>query len=459
MRVVNFAVVLLLASCAQPPSPAVAETPYPDRPDPAEAAAHQEQLAYEVAESLVREVGPRFAGTDGDRKAIEWAMLKLTVLGFENVRAEPVTVPRWHRGDIAVELLGAEPRRLEALALGGSVGTPAAGIEAEVVAAPTLAALEQMAAAKVKGRIVFIHDRMERTRDGTGYANAVAKCKHGAVVASRKGAKAVLIRSVGTDPEGKPHAGKVTYEPGVKAIPAAALAAADADTLEQALGQGKVRLRLAVTAREAGEARSANVIGEIPGQTPEIVLLGAHLDSWDNTPGANDDAAGVGIVIAAAHRIAGAGKPRRTIRVVLFANGEYGLSGSKAYAKAHADDLARHVLALEAHSGSGMPYRLAGWVAEADWPEVTRLAGELGLETGLNRQEGGSDVAALRKLGVPEIIVNQDAGNYFDVHHTANDTMETLDRAGLARATDAFVAIARAAAERDRPFERLPPAK
>ena len=459
MRVVNFVVALLLASCAQPPSPAVADTPYPDRPDPAEATAQDEQLAYEIAESLATEVGPRFAGTDGDRKAIEWAMLKLTVLGFENVRAEPVTVPRWHRGDIAVELLGAEPRQLEALALGGSVGTPAGGIEAEVVAAPTLAALEQLPAAKVKGRIVFIHDRMERTRDGTGYANAVAKRKKGAAVASRKGARAVLIRSVGTDAKGKPHTGKVTYEPGAKPIPAAALAAADADALEQALGQGKVRLRMSLTARAEGEARSANVIGEIPGQTPEIVLLGAHLDSWDNTSGANDDAAGVGIVIAAAHRIAGAGKPRRTIRVVLFANEELGLEGAKAYARMRADELARHVLVMEADSGSGAPYRLNGWVADADWAEVARLAGELGLETGENRKEGGADVASLRKLGVPEIIVSQDVRPYFDVHHTANDTVETLDRAGLAKATDAFVAIARAVAERDRPFERLPPAK
>lgn len=458
MRVVNFAVALLLASCAPLPNPAVADSPYPDRPDPAEAAAQQEQLAYDIAASLVTEVGPRFAGTDGDRKAVEWAMLKLTVLGFENVRAEPVTVPRWHRGDIAVELTGAERRTLDALALGGSVGTPAGGIEAEVVAAATLAALEQLPAAKVKGRIVFIHDRMERTRDGAGYANAVAKRRKGAAVASRKGARAVLIRSVGTDPGGRPHTGMLTYEPAVKAIPAAALAAADADALEQALKQGAVRLRLTMTARDVGQARSANVIGEIPGQTPEIVLLGAHLDSWDTTPGANDDAAGVGIVIAAAHRIAGAGKPRRAIRVVLFANEEFGISGGKAYAQAHADELARHVLVVEADAGSGAPYRLGGWVADADWPEVARLAGTLGLEPGANRQSGGADVEPLRKLGVPEIVIHQDASRYFDVHHSANDTVERLDRAGLAQATAVVAAVARAAAERDSAFGRLPPA-
>jgi len=459
VRVVSFAVAFLVASCAQPPSPAVADTPYPDRPDPAEATAQQEQLAYEIAESLVTEVGPRFAGTDGERKAIEWAMLKLTVLGFENVRAEPVTVPRWHRGDIAVELLGAEPRALEALALGGSVGTPAGGIEADVIAAATLAALEQLPPAQVRGRIVFIDERLERARDKAGYRKVAENRKMGAALAARKGAKGLLIRSVGTDPKGKPHTGRVIYQPDAKRIPAAALAAAAADALAEALGKGKARLRLAITARAEGEARSANVIGEIPGQTPEIVLLGAHLDSWDNTPGANDDAAGVGIVVAAAHRIAGTGKPRRTIRVVLFANEEFGADGGKAYARMRRDELARHVLVMEADSGSGAPFRLDGSVAGAEWPEVARLAGELGLETGENGKEGGTDVAPLRALGVPEIIVSQDARRYFDVHHTANDTVETLDRAGLAQATDAFVAIARAVAERDRPFERLPPAQ
>jgi carboxypeptidase Q len=448
---------VLLAACAAAAPPPVADTPYPDRPDPAEAAEFEEQLAYDIAESLVTEVGPRFAGSDGDRKAVEWALLKLTVLGFENVRAEPVTVPLWQRGEIAVELLGAAPRPLEAAALGGSVGTPAAGIEAEVVMVPTLAALEQLPAKKVKGRIVFISGRMERTRDGAAYNTLAPVRRTGPAVAARKGARAVLIRSLGTDAAGAPHTGTTKYGDGPK-IPAAALAAAAADALEQALGKGAARVRMRLTARDAGTARSANVIGEIPGQTPEIVLLGAHLDSWDITPGANDDAAGVGIVIAAAHRLATLGKPRRTIRVVLFANEEFGASGAKTYAQAHADELMRHVLVMEADSGSGSPIQLDAWVDEADWPEVARLATELKLEPGKNAQEGGVDVGPLRKLGVPEIVVKQDTSRYYDVHHTRSDTVERLDRDGLARATDVFAAIARAASEREAPFARLPKA-
>ena len=188
------------------------------------------------------------------------------------------------------------------------------------------------------------------------------------------------------------------------------------------------------------------------------MLLGAHLDSWDITPGANDDAAGVGIVMAAAKRIAALGrKPHRTIRVVLFANEEFGIQGAKGYAATHAAEAGRHALVMEADSGSGAPWKLNGAVAEADWPEVVELAQELGLELGANGKSGGTDVGEMVKLNAPEIIVVQDASTYFDVHHTRGDTVEALDRAGLVRATGAFARIAHRASEREAIFGRAPP--
>lgn len=411
--------------------------------------------AHAIAASLVTEVGPRFAGTEGDARAVRWAVRTLTELGFQNVRAEPVTVPRWERGELRVELDG---QPLEAVALGGSVGTPARGVEAEVIAVPTVEALEALPAARVKGRIVFYTGRMQRTRDGMGYEHAVVVRRKGPAAAARKGAVAALIRSVGTDPQGRAHTGTTKYEDGVPKVPAAALAGADADRLEQAVTKGRTRLRMLLTARDAGEASSANVVGEIPGTTGEIVLLGAHLDSWDITPGANDDAAGVGIVVAAAKRVAALGAPRRTIRVVLFANEEFGVHGGKAYAKVHAGELDRHVAVMEADSGSGLPYRLQAWVGDEHWPRIAQLATELGLEAGQNAQEGGTDVTPLRQLGVPELIVGQDASRYFDVHHTAADTVETLDRGGLDRATGVFAVLTQLACERPEGFGRLPPA-
>jgi hypothetical protein len=403
--------------------------------------------AYALAESLVTEVGPRFAGSPGDGRAVRWALRTLTALGFRNVHAEPVTVPHWERGAIVVEMRAPYAQRFEAVALGGSVATPRDGIEAEVLVVASPDELEKLPAAAVQGRIVYFGGRTERTSDGTGYNRAVPARRQGPAVAARKGARAVLIRSIGTGAHRFAHTGATKYEEGTRRIPAAALSAPDADLLERALRSAPVRVRVALSARDRGEARSANVIGEIPGVTDEIVLLGAHLDSWDVTPGANDDAAGVGIVIAAAQRLARLGKPYRTIRVVLFANEEFGVSGGKAYVRAHAAELGRHAVVMEADSGSGPVFRLNGDVAEADWPLVEALAAELRLEAGLNGKDGGVDVGELRKQGVPELQAAQDAGVYFDVHHTADDTVDKLDREGLAQATGVFAALAHVASE------------
>jgi len=413
--------------------------------------------SYVLAASLVTEVGPRFAGSEGDARAVQWALRKFTELGFQNVRAEPVTVPHWERGDIRVEIRAPGHHRLAALALGGSVPTPRRGITAQVVAVSSLEDLQKLPDAQVKGRIVYFNGRTERTRDGSGYVKAVPARRTGPADAARKGARAVLIRSIGTDARAA-HTGTTKYEDAPK-IPAAALAPPDADLLERLLGNGPVRVHLAIASRDAGEAQSANVIGEIPGETPEIVLLGAHLDSWDITPGANDDAAGVGVVMAAALRVAALGKPRRTIRVVLYANEEFGVSGGKAYAQAHADEIGRHVLVMEADSGSGAAWRLHANVADADWPLVAQLAGQLQLELGANGKEGGTDVEPLCKLGVPELFAMQDGSAYFDVHHTADDTVAALDRAGLAQVTGVFAVLAHEASERGAGFGRLPAAK
>jgi hypothetical protein len=442
------AALLLLAACASSGD---------TRRDRAELLAPADD-AYTLAASLVAEAGPRFGGGEGNARAVRWALHTLAELGFRNVHLEPLAVPDWQRGEIAVELRTPVRRRLEAVALGGSVATPPKGVEARVVAVGSVEELEKLPDAAVRGRIVYFSGRMERTRDGSGYEKAVPARRKGPAVAGRKGAKAVLIRSIGTGDDGFAHTGTTKYEDARK-IPAAALSATDADALERQLaGKAVVRVRLVLTSHDAGMALSANVVGEIPGETSDIVLLGAHLDSWDITPGANDDAAGVAIVMAAARRVAALGRrPHRTIRVVLFANEEFGASGAKAYARAHAAELGHHIVVMEADSGSGAAWRLNAGVAEADWPFVAGLARDLGLEVGANGREGGTDVEPSRKLGVPELIVGQEGGAYFDVHHTAADTVDKLDRAGLAQATGVFAVLAHAASERQEGLGRLPP--
>lgn len=419
--------------------------------------------AYEIVRSLTTEVGPRLAGSPGDRAAVAWGLARLEALGFENVRAEKVIVPRWERGEESGEIVAPYPQPVALAALGGSVGTPAGGIEAEVAAFPSLEALAAADPETVKGKIVYLGPRMERAKDGSGYGRTVAIRGQGASAAAKLGAAAVIIRSVGTDDNRTPHTGAMRYEEGVPRIPAAALSNPDADLLEAQLASGKpVRFRLSLGARDLGTAESANVIGEVPGREKpeEIVLLGCHLDSWDLGTGAVDDAAGCAIVMEAARRIGELDEhPRRTVRVVLYANEEFGLSGARAYAEAHAAELDRHVLAGESDFGSGRVWRISSRVDPAALPaiaEIARLLEPLGVEPGDNQAFGGADLIPLFPARVPILGLTQDGTLYFDVHHTANDTLDKVDAKDLDQNVAAWAAVAYVAAEMPGDFGRAP---
>jgi Zn-dependent M28 family amino/carboxypeptidase len=420
--------------------------------------------AYEHVTSLVTDVGPRSAGSSGDAAAVRWALNKLGSLGFSQVRSQDVLVPRWVRGHAEVTLAGPTPQPLVAVALGGSVGTSDDGIEAQVVEVASLDALNALPPAAVGGKIVFINQRMERTRDGSGYGATVRNRSEGPSTAGHLGAVALLIRSVGTSDERHAHTGSLNYRVDAPRIPALALSNPDADQLARWLKPGKpVRVRVKSTARELPAAWSANVIGEIPGtdRANEIVLLGAHLDSWDLGQGAIDDGAGVAIVIEAARLIGRLErKPSRTVRVVLFANEEFGLSGAREYARLVGDEAARHVLAVEADLGAGAVWRIQSNVPPAAVPAVDAIREALkplGLEAGDNEARGGSDLRPLRALGVPILDLAQDATHYFDVHHTIDDTLMQVDGKTLNQVVAAYAVAAYLAASKNGDFGRLAP--
>lgn len=418
--------------------------------------------AFEHVTSLVTEVGPRSAGSSGDAAAVRWALNKLGSLGFSNVRTQDVLVPHWVRGHAEVTLAGPVPQPLVAVALGGSVGTSDEGIEAPVLEVASLDALNALPAATVGGKIVFINQRMERTRDGAGYGATVKIRSEGPSAAGQLGAVAVLIRSVGTSNERHAHTGTTRYRVDAPRIPALALSNPDADQLARWLKPGKpVRVRVKSTARELPATWSANVIGEIPGaaRANEIVLLGAHLDSWDLGQGAIDDGAGVAIVVEAARLIGKLErKPARTVRVVLFANEEFGLSGANEYARLVGDEAARHVLAAEADLGSGAVWRVQSRVAPdavAAIDAIREVLKPLALESGGNDAHGGSDLGPLRALGVPILDLSQDATSYFDVHHTLDDTLAQVDAKTLNQVVAAYAVAAYMAASKNGDFGRL----
>ena len=298
---------------------------------------------------------------------------------------------------------------------------------------------------------------MVRSRDGSGYGAAVLKRRQTAYTAQRLGAVAALIRSVGTSSHRFAHAGQMqrvgsAVEAGV---PAAALTAADADQLVRSLAYAKpVVVKLVITPRLLPPAVSGNVVGEIVGRErpQEIVLVGAHLDSWDLGTGAVDDGAGVGIVLGAAKVLIDTlpQSPRRTVRVVLFGSEEVGVVGARAYAQQHEATLANHVLAAESDFGSGDIWRFDSRVVEEKLPLMAAIAAvlePLDIAPGNNTARGGPDLRFLREAGVPIASLLQDGQDYFDFHHTADDTLDKITPSALNQNVAAYAALIYLAAE------------
>jgi carboxypeptidase Q len=420
-------------------------------------------VALDTVRSLVDEASPRLSGSAGFTAAVGWAERAMTAAGLSGVHTERALVPHWERGDERGEIVAPYPHRVAIAALGGSVGTAAAGLEAEVIEVESLETLAKVAPGAARGKIVFFHTVMQRTKDGAGYGKAVVVRLSGAIEAAKLGAVGVIIRSMGTDENRTPHTGGMRYDPVVPAIPAAALSIPDADLLHRILAQHQpVRFRMSLGARSLPDSEGFNVVGDVAGSgaPDEIVLLGAHLDSWDLGQGALDDGAGCAIVLEAARQIARAGEhPRRTVRVVFFANEENGLAGAKAYAKAHEGELGKHVLALEADFGTGRAYETrflgGGGEPHARYLLVAASVKPLGIEVSDGEAEGGADLTPLQALGVPIMDLRQDGSLYFDFHHTANDTVEHLVKANLDQVAAAFAAAAYTAAALPGDFGRV----
>jgi hypothetical protein len=346
-------------------------------------------------------------------------------------------------------------------ALGGSVATDANGVEAEISLFRTYDDLLAAAPGSLNGKIAVVTQRMVRAQDGSGYGAANPIRRLGPFEAAKRGAVAYLLRSLGTDSHRLPHTGALNYEDGAPRIPAAALAIPDAEQLERLAARGPVRVRLLLTPTVQASAPSWNVVGEIKGKErpDEIVLIGGHLDSWDLGTGATDDGAGVAIVFGAARLIAGLPqRPGRTIRVVLFGAEEMNFSGA-AYAQAHEAEAGKIVVAGEADFGARNVYsvQLPGGAAGSDFGRmldriITPLGANLDRRPALG---GGDDIRELQKAGVPVVSLRQDGLDYFDTHHTADDTLDKIDPRQLNQAVAVWSAFTYLAAVSDVNFRSL----
>jgi len=423
-----------VAMAASGPAPEVPRDAYVEPAGRIRSAALEHGQAYDILAYLTDRIGPRLSGTPAAENAVRWAADRLKAYGLE-AWTEPVTVPRWVRGEESALVVAPVEQKLVVTALGGSDPTPAAGLTAAVVEVADFDELHALGAERVRGRIVFYNKAIGK---GVRYADVIPLRIRGAIEAARLGAVASLVRSLGILSARLPHTGVMDYDTAVPRIPAAALTAEDADLLHRLLATGDtVQVTLRLGCRTLADVPSANVIADLKGREKpgEIVLIGAHIDSWDVGPGATDDGGGVAMVIEALRILKSLGlQPRRTIRGVLFMNEENGVGGGRAYADTHSNELARHVAAIEADEGVGRPLGIGGSVGAGGIERLKDVARVLSVLGPMQATEsgGGVDISPLERAAVPTLAIAVADDDYLAWHHTAADTLDKVNPRELA---------------------------
>lgn len=397
--------------------------------------------SYEMLYDLSVNIGARLSGSPGAAAAVEWSRHVMEGFDFDSVWLQPVLVPHWVRGQKEVGRIVSKKVGtvdVNICALGGSIGTGPSGISAGIIEVKSFDELKMLGAG-VKGKIVFFNRPMNPTQiqTFTAYGGAVEQRANGAAEAAKLGAVAALVRSMGSNLEDYPHTGSMRYAPNVTKIPALAISTKHADLLSRLLKEEKdLQVYLENHSVTLEDAPSFNVAGEIRGSEypDEIIVVGGHLDSWDMGQGAHDDGAGCVQSIEVLRLFKQMGyKPKRTIRAVMFMNEENGLRGGLKYAELAAKNNEKHVAAIESDRGGFVP---RGFTVPTDAAAKAKvrswkpLLEPYGL-TDFSSEGGGADIGPLANQGVPLLGFLPDSQRYFDYHHTAEDTIDKVNKREL----------------------------
>ena len=396
--------------------------------------------------------GPRFSGTDNLEKAIDWILDEMKADGLQNVHGEEVMIPKWVRGNESAHMISPWKKELHMLGLGGSIATPKNGITAEVFVVKSFDDLEERSD-EAKGKIILFNVPF------TNYGKTVQYRSGGAIAASKAGAVASIIRSVGPYSMNTPHTGGMRYEDGVAKIPHAAITVEDASMIARMIERGqKVKITLKMEAHFEDDSPSRNVVAEIEGSEfpEEVIVMGGHIDSWDVGQGAMDDGGGCVAAWQAVKLMKDLGlRPKRTVRVVLWTNEENGLRGGNAYRDAHKESLDNHILAIESDAGVFKPSGF-GFSGSDDALAILQDIGTLltPIESGIiTKGGGGADIGPIMREGVPGMGLRVEGSKYFWYHHTNADTWDKLDEDEFNRCVATMAVMAYVVADMD---ERLP---
>ena len=407
---------------------------------------------YNDLRDLCKQIGHRISGSPQAEQAVLWGKKVLEQTGCDKVYLQEVMVPHWVRGEEQGMIINKKGMRssIEISSLGNAVGTGPQGIEAPLLIINNIEQLQRMRPEEVKGKIVFFNYHFNQTNINTfeSYGPCVYYRWGAPSEAAKMGASAVVIRSVSSAFDDKPHTGSMSYNKKYPAIPSVAISNLAADQLAKEINtQGAMRMYIRTTCEMLPDVKSYNVIAEITGsEIPnEIICFGGHLDSWDIGEGAHDDGAGVVQSIDVIRTFMKLGiKPKRTIRAILFMNEENGLRGGQKYAEEVARNKENHILAIESDAGGATPHGFSMTMSREQKAKIKSWLPLL-LPYGIydfTRDGGGADIGPLqRKFGTPVMELLPDSQRYFDMHHSANDVFENVHRRELCLGSVAMTAM------------------
>ena len=396
---------------------------------------------YGVLEKLCANMPARLSGSENAAKAVTYMKKVMESYKFDTVYLQKVMVPHWVRGDAEVAYFtsGTDQIHVNICALGGSVPTKEKGLTAKVVEVKSVEELSALDNSSVRGKIVFLNGAMNpnHIRTFRAYGETGAQRWTGPWVAQEKGAVGVIVRSLTTIVDKNPHTGSKGTREGNEGIPSAAISTFHANQLSKTLTVNpKVEFTMIMNCKTLPDTLSYNVIGEIWGseKPEEIVVVGGHLDAWDNGEGAHDDGAGCVQSVEALRLFKKlAITPKRTIRTVLFMNEENGLKGGKAFADSVKSQNQNIIAAIESDAGGFTPRyfvcqthdeRLAKVAA---WVPLFKPYSIYAVEYG----HGGADISPLNPEKTLLIGYRPDSQRYFDFHHAATDKFEEVNQREL----------------------------
>jgi hypothetical protein len=410
--------------------------------------------SYEWLDYLSNQIGGRLSGSINYDRSVKWGMGELEMINLDSVWLQPVMIPKWVRGAPEYAHIESSPGNTISVpiaALGGSISTPSIGISANVIEVKNFKELKMIGKDSIRGKIIFYNRPMDPTLINTfqAYGGSVNQRTQGAVEAAKLGAVGVIVRSMTTSLDDYPHTGSMYYD-GLslnQRIPAAAISTNGAELLSSMLSLNpNIKFFFRQNSKNFPDVLSHNVIAQINGseKPDEIILIGGHLDSWDLGDGSHDDGAGIVQSMEVLRILKDLNySPKRTIRVVLFANEENGLRGGTKYAEEARLNNEKHFFALESDAGGFTPRGFSFDTSEKEFKTIKKFE-NLFIKYGMDNffiGGSGADIGPLKNGEVILAGLRPDTQRYFDYHHAASDTFDKINKRELELGAAAMTAL------------------